>query len=367
MNKLHWLIIIGQVIASVAYASHEIIVSQQQIRQLGITLAPVEAASSLTTDRLPGQVVIPPQQERVVSAPYAGLIVSMQSALSDDVNKGQVLAELESPGLVSLQREFLQALTDANLVKTNFIRDETLFKEGIIAERRYLETKGQYEQTLATVNEKKQTLKLAGMSQSDIQTLEKTRSLSSNLKVTAPISGVVLEAIAKTGQRVDTAQPLYRIAKLEPLWLEIKVPVDRMQGIAVGTAVETPCPGVSANVTLIGKNVNPESQTLLVRAEVSGDDRGVCLHPGQFVQLRLKLATTQARFRVPSTAIVRSSNQYFVFVHIPAGFEPRQVEVVGKQANYTVISGGALSTSERVAISGLAAIKAAWMGIGGGE
>lgn len=354
---------LGMLLTSVAFASHEIAINQEQMDRLGIALGPVEAAQVLSTDRLPSQVVIPPQQERVVSAPQGGLVTALHAAVGDQVRADQTLAIMNSPDLVALQRDFLQAITQAHLAQTQLQRDRRLSEEGIIAERRYLETRSRYEETAATLEERRQSLQLAGMSAESVRELERSRKLSSALQVTAPIQGVVLEQAVVVGQRVNPAEPLYRIGQLEPLWLEIRVPVDRLTGVAPGTTVQIPqCTGSAAQVTVIGQNVDPESQSVLVRASVTGAEG--CLRPGQFLQVNLQLASEQAQFKVPQSAVVRSGDNAFVFVHEPNGFVPVAVHLAGRDGGYAIIAGN-LNTEQRVAISGLAAIKAAWLGMGG--
>ncbi len=119
-----------------AEASHEIAISPEQMERLGIILARVEPAEAYVTDRLPARVMIPPQQARVVAAPRGGLVTALRAAQGDEVQAGEVLAHIESPEMVGLQRELLQAATQLRLAETERKRDEQLFKEGIIAERR---------------------------------------------------------------------------------------------------------------------------------------------------------------------------------------------------------------------------------------
>ncbi len=354
---------LGMLLSSVAFASHEIAISQEQMDRLGIALGPIAPAQSLTTDRLPSQVVIPPQQERVVSAPQSGLVTELRAAVGDQVTAGQVLATMDSPELVALQRDFLQAGTQTHLAQTQLQRDRRLVDEGIIAERRYLETRSRYEEAAAGLEQRRQALTLAGMNADAIKELQRSRKLSSTLEVTAPIDGVILEQRVVVGQRLNPAEPLYRIGQLEPLWLEIRVPVDRLSGIAPGTEVQiAPCPDASARVTVIGKNVDRESQSVLVRASV--ESANGCLRPGQFLQVSLRLASETAHFKVAQSAVIRSGERSFVFVHEPNGFAPVPVEVIGQDAGYAVVS-GALNADLQIAVSGLAAIKAAWLGMGG--
>lgn len=363
-RALSLLVLPLSLLAAGTQAAHEIAISDEQAARLGITLVPIEAVSAYVTDRLPARVVIPPQQARVVAAPRGGLVTALEAALGDSVSERQVLARIESPDLVVLQRELLQAATQLRLARSELERDAQLHKEGIIAERRLLETRSRHEEAAALVDERRQVLLLAGMSEPEVAELEASRKLSTTLPVRSPIAGVVVEAQAVLGERVGESQPLYRIARMEPLWLEIDTPIDRLAGVSEGSPVELPCPGGSAQVSLIGRNVDPTNQTVMVRSEVK--DSGDCLRPGQFVEVRLRLASAKPQFRVPSGSITRIGDADMVFVQEPAGFAPVSVLVLGREDGYSVVTGG-LAPDARVAASGIAALKAAWTGRDGGE
>jgi cobalt-zinc-cadmium efflux system membrane fusion protein len=346
----------------VGSASHEIPITAEQMDHLGIAVATVEPTTSFATDQLPGRVVIPPRQERVVSTPAEGLVTVLQAGAGDEVKQGDLLALIESPALIVLQREFLQAKTEEKLAATDLNRDRQLFNEGIVAERRYLETRSKHERMAATLEERRQALRLAGMDQAAIETLETSRTLSSELAVRAPITGVVLKGMAVVGQRVNGADPLYRLAQLEPLWLEIQVPLDRVTGVQPGASVELPCPQGEGVVQLIGRDVDPDSQTILVRAEVREAEE--CLRPGQYVQVRLKMGSAEQLYRLPASAVVQTSELSVVFVQAPYGFAAIRVHIAGYDQGYVIVS-GQLDAGESVAVAGLAALKARWIGLGG--
>nr|MBS0022408.1 efflux RND transporter periplasmic adaptor subunit [Gammaproteobacteria bacterium] len=352
-------------VMSAPFASHEVPISEAQMKYLGINLAPVEPATWVATDRLAAQVTIPPRQERVVSTPAEGLVIELRAGVGDEVTQGDVLALIESPSLVALQREFLQAITKQKLAAAEFKRDAQLFQEGIIAERRYLATRSGFQEAEATLDERRQALALSNMNEAAIDQLARTRRLTSELEVKAPIDGVILEGMVVVGQRLDRSAPLYRLAQLETLWLHIRVPLGRLAGVVLEAPVELPCKDRgSAQVTLIGRNVDPDSQTVLVRAEAH--DVGACLRPGQFLQVRLKLSGNERRFRIPASAVVRTREMSLVFVRAPFGFFATPVDIAGQDNGFAIVT-GELEADASVAVSGLAAIKGAWMGLGGSE
>ena len=81
---------------------------------------------------------MPPQQLRMVAAPAAGLVEMLLVAPDEEVKEGDPIARLKSSELVEAQHAFLHADADANLAVEKLRRDEQLFKERIIAERRLL-------------------------------------------------------------------------------------------------------------------------------------------------------------------------------------------------------------------------------------
>jgi cobalt-zinc-cadmium efflux system membrane fusion protein len=345
--------------AGMAHAAHEIAISQEQMQRIGIGLVAVEPARSYVTDRMPARVAIPPQQVRVLSASRGGLVTALAVSESDEVQAGEVLVHIESPGLVGLQRELLQAATQLRLAQAEVQRNEQLRKTKSVSERIYLESRSTLEEAEALVDERRQVLLLAGITPEALADLEQARRITSTLEVRSPIDGVVVEVPAVLGERVEDSEPLVRVARLEPLWLEIGVPLDRLQGVKPGGGVEIPCRSGGAQVDLIGRKVDPANQTVQVRAEVR--EAGECLRPGQFVEVRLQLSGSEAQFRVPSSAITRIGDAPMVFVHEAAGFAPVAVEVVTREGEYSIVTGG-LAAGSQVAASGIASLKAAWAG-----
>ncbi len=364
MRSQSFLLLLAAIVAPL-HAAQVVPFSAEQMQRVGVRTEAVSETTALFTNRVPAQVVIPPEQERVVTAPQTGLVTAIRAAVGDTVKRGQMLAELESPELIRLQRAFLHAATAMQLARADLNRDRKLYKEGIIAERRFLETRSHFEQASATLEENRQGLALAGMSADAIQELEKKRRLSSGLSVASPIDGVVLAQMAVTGQRVDIADALYRVGRLGSLWLSVRVPLDMLGALQPDLPAEVHgCPDARARITLVGAEVDPTNQTALVRVEVTKNPG--CLRPGQFVEVRLALESDTHLYSVPRAAVVRSGDKAMVFVQQADGFAARPVTVLGQRGEQSVVK-AMLKPGERVAVAGLAAIKGAWLGVGGSE
>ncbi|MGR9013947.1 MAG: efflux RND transporter periplasmic adaptor subunit [Gammaproteobacteria bacterium] len=348
------------------YATDNIIqISRDNIDNLGVKLGKLQAVTQFPVLSAPAKVVIPPAQEYIVSASQAGVIEKLNAAIGDKVVKGQVLAQINSPDLLTLQREYLKAASTRRAFLMNYNRDKKLLEEGVIPDRRWQETSSQYNSSVSEVDEHRQLLEIAGMTTSEVNHLAKTHHLTRQLNVRAPIAGVVLERLAVAGTRIDMMAPLYRVANLDELWLEMAIPQERMNSIKIGDRVVVENSKAGAKITLLGQSVNPENQTILARAVIEVKD-DAHLRPGQRLNTRVIQSSDQTVFKIPNTAIAQNEGKAYIFVRKPQGFLVTPITVVGKQDDQSIIS-GELSADEQIAIKGAVALKANWLGLGGDE
>lgn len=345
-------------------AENVIQISKENLDNLGIKLGKLEPVTQFPVLSAPAKVMVPPTQEYIVSASQAGLIDKMNVAVGDKVEKGQVLVELNSPELLTLQREYLKADSVRRIHLVNYNRDKKLLEEGVIPERRWLETSSEYHSVVSEADEQRQLLEIAGMTAAEIDHLVKTRRLAGRLRARSPITGIVLERLAVAGTRIDILAPLYRIANLDELWLEIAIPQERIGGIKIGDRVMVENSEVSAKITLLGQSVNPENQTILARAVVTKDTAS--LRAGQRLNTRIIQPSDKATFKIPNTAIAQNEGEAFIFIRTQQGFLVTPVTVAGKQGDESIIS-GKLTGNEEIAVQGAVALKANWLGLGSDE
>ncbi len=339
-------------------AAESVKFSPAQIKALGVETAALEARQSGRIQGLPAEVVVPNKQLFVVAAPLAGLVQQVMVAAGVGVAKGQTLARFQSPQLAEIHRGYLQASTQVQLAQENLQRDQQLLKEGIIAESRYLTARSQHAEAAAAYAERRQALRMAGVSEA---ALKKQGGFSGTIDIIAPAAGVVLEQLVEPGQRVEAATPLFKVAQIDPLWLEIQLPVAQIPGVSEGDAVAVPAAGAAGTVIAVGKNVGA-NQTVTVRAQIrTGADK---LRPGQFVEASLSPSVAHVRqWSVPNAAVVRHDAKVLLFVQTKEGFAATPVDIVREGPASTIVT-GSLKGDERVAVRGVASLKAALAGIG---
>lgn len=326
-------------------------INEDQMRVAGVETQPVEQESGMGELVVPGVVAVPPQQLRIVAAPAAGLVETLLVAIDQDVARGAPIATLKSSELVEAQRAFLHAVSDANLAAEKLRRDEQLFKEHIIAERRLIVTRAEAIQAHSALDERRQILSLAGMTDEEIDALQRERKLASSLVVRAPIAGTVLQRHGTTGERVQASAPLITIARLDPIWVNLQVPLGRAASLDNVDRVHLPSAGVDGKLIRIGRTVDAATQSVTAVAEFR-PGRSV-LRPGQAVQAIMRISgggVTQ--WRVSADALVNFKNHNWVFVRTPEGFVATPVTLLSETPQYASVL-GALKKSDRVATRGL--------------
>ncbi|HEX8964105.1 MAG TPA: efflux RND transporter periplasmic adaptor subunit [Rhodocyclaceae bacterium] len=352
-----------------AAAQDELIrLGPEQAKAAGIAVARLDGLRSNGERRLPAQVIVPPSQSEVVSAPIAGVVTAVKAAYGETVKRGQVMARMQGPQLLELQREFAGARAQADVAAEQRKRDESLYADGIISRSRLAVAQATDRQANALLAEKRAALRLAGMG----EPAAVGTGFSGTATVRAPLDGVVLDAAAQPGQRVEATAVLFKLGRLSPLWLEIQASAAQAAGLSLGDHVAVPgCPE-TGKLTMISPHLNPSTQSLLLRAEFSNADG--CLRPFQFINARIESKETKAlnAWRVPNTAVVRHQGQAWLFAEAPGGYQPVPVRVIEEVEQASLVGPAEGSTTTlradlRVVVKGSATIKAAWLGIGAPE
>lgn len=331
-----------------------------QIKSLGVETAPLTRHRGSLSPGMPATVVIPDGQTRVLAAPLAGLVLATLTAEGEPVKRGQVMVRLSSPELIGLQGGLAQAASALSLAQDSAQRDAGLLREGIIAESRARSSAAGLAQAKAALNSQRAILRAHGLNDAALARAERGEDFASVIELAAPISGVVMTRQANLGSRVEAATALYTIASLNPLWIEIDAPADVVTRVKIGMKVELPGRAIQGSVLRVLPGAGA-AQTVRIRARLDNPDAS--LRAGQSVQARIIGLGGGQEVRVRVGAVVHDGGKAYVFVRRSDGFEAREVQVLSQSANELSLAGN-FKDGEMVAVSGLAALKSAWLGAG---
>jgi RND family efflux transporter MFP subunit len=288
-------------------------------------------------------------------------------APGESVAAGDVFAVIESADLLEWQRAFLDASIEAELASLQLERDAALVADGIVAERRLEEASARDRAAAASVDQARQQLAIAGYSRDQIQALARSGQLTSRLELRVPIDGVVTDRFADPGSRVAAMDPILSFADLSEVWVEMHLNAERAVWVESGMRIVLPVAGASlaATITVVGAVIDPETQTVLVRAALENPDRR--LRAGQFFSAEIVAAGTDGSgFSLPAAALVRNGDEAFVFVREESGFRVVRVEPEHEDDRQVLIGSG-IDGSMRIAVRGTSTLKSIWMAAEEGE
>ena len=278
------------------------------------------------------------------------------------VRSGAPLVRIASPELGQLQLQLFQANARATLARQAAQREQGLFDEGIIPQRRVQEAQAALLESAATLNQAKTALRLSGMSAATIERIGTSGKPQDSITLAALQAGIVTAIAVKPGQRVEAATALLHLAQTDSLWLDIQLPVTESAHWKAGTKVKVHDRDVTARILSVSPTVSTGSQTVVLRAAVEGKSGQV--RPGEFVTVDLPIATTQASaqgsWEVPLSAVIHDGKQAYLFIRTADGFEARPVQVMAS-AGQRVRVQGPLKAGEQIAVSGVVALKGAWL------
>ena len=336
-------------IAQVQTATAQTPEQKQQADMLShVSLSPTQRVmanvATVTVARVPlskeiaatGIVQFDQSRQAKVTAWVAGRIDRLHvNTVGAYVSKGKPVAEVYSPDLVSAQEEYLLALKSREQFKNSSIKSIAQGGEGLVGSAR-------------------QRLKLMGVKDEQIAALEKGGKPNLRIPIYTPLSGVVIEKIVQEGQYVNLGDPLFAIADLSRVWVEVEVYENEFPFVKLGQAVSItsqsyPGKPFAGRVSFVYPFLDPKTRTVKVRVEMANP--GLKLKPDMFVNALIKspLGVTLA---IPASAVMDTGKRQVVWVEKEAGmFEPRDVQVGARVGdNVQILSG--LAQGEKVAASG---------------
>ncbi len=270
-----------------------------------------------------------------VSPEVAGRIVQLTVKEGDNVNSGQLIAELD---LEQLERQIAEVETSLDLAKTVFERQSRLWKQNIGSEMQFLEAKNSKERL-----------------EKSLETLHAQLSKS---KVFAPITGVVDKVVLQGGEFVSPGMPIIQILNTNRLKVEADVPETYLQAVRRGEMVTVIFPALDMErrerVSLVGRSIDPANRTFKV--EVNVGNPGGMLKPNLLAKMLINDFTIEDAVVVPLEVVQQevSGNKY-VYV-IEAGAEgpvARKVYVeIGRSYKGNVLIEQGLEGGETLVIEG---------------
>lgn len=322
-----------------------------------VNVAPVVRAEITSTIHAVGTVKALNQAK--ISAKTPGKVEKILADEGDRVEAGQKLAQLEKTDsmLTVRQADAALSMAEANFskAKAEWARAEELFEKGISSQQQYDLAKSGFEVAEASVKQAKANLGLA-------------RNQLGNTDVTTLFGGTVTHKYVDIGERVNPGQPLFEVAEIDPVEIEIGVSDKRFSELKLGQPVNIAVDGYphesfEGTVKNIQPSIAPMTRTFNVIVGLANPEE--LLKPGMFARAEIEIDHHPQALVMPRSAALEEEGNYYAVavrdnkahrVEITLGFrDGDRVEVLGglSEGEQVVLEGAyALAEGAPVQISG---------------
>lgn len=307
-----------------------------------VRTTPVRRAETGVEVRLLGRLESDETRERTVTPWTAGRIDRLLvNNVGAGVGPGQVIAHLFSPEVYSAHQDLIQAK-----------RQRASLRDGLA---------GAQTAATAALEAARTRLVLLGVSSEDIDRMERADTPWRYVKIRSDFGGTVLELHVAQGAYVAAGSPLFRLADLSRLWVQLDAYENDLSRIApkqdVTLRVDSfPGEVFRGKISFIDRVVDPRMRTARVRVEVANKDGR--LRPGMFAQAVIdapEAKSSASPLVIPDTAPLFTGMRSVVYVEVTGQdrptYEAREVRLGPRAGNlYPVVSG--LEEGDQVVVQG---------------
>jgi RND family efflux transporter MFP subunit len=253
----------------------------------------------------------------------------------DTVYAGQPLVSIYSPELYTTQEEYLLALHSAREL------EDSSFSGVVESSERLLDAA-------------RRRFKLWGISDTEIERLERTGEPLETIRLYSPYSGYITKSTAEPGMYVQPGTELFVVADTSSVWVLADIYESELPLIKKGVKATIEMPygdtePMEGTISHVYPYVEGTSRTVKARFEFPNRD-GTLL-PMMYVDVSIEIDLDE-QMVIPEEAILNSGGRKIVFVTGDDGhLEPREVMVMTNAEGYAVIHHG-LEVGETVVTSG---------------
>jgi len=272
-------------------------------------------------------LALPGTLQGYVQAPIAarasGYVKRWTKDIGSRVEKGELLAEIETPELDQQLSQGAaaraQAASSLALANSTMERWEALRKKDAVSQQELDERRSNDAQARANL----------GAADANVDRL---RQLAGFKRIVAPFSGVIMRRNVDVGDLIDAggSRPLFLLAQTDPLRIYVNVPQTYTQMIKVGQQVTV------TQAELVGQKFRGEvartagaidTATRTMQVEVTLPNKEGLLLPGAYVQVALPLAPSQA-LTIPANALmIRGDGMRVAVVDAAGAIRLRTVKI----------------------------------------
>jgi Cu(I)/Ag(I) efflux system membrane fusion protein len=308
--------------------------TQQVMANLATTPAAVKPVNREIT--CTGIVAYNQERQGRISAWLAGRVDRMLvKSVGSEVHKDRPVAEIYSVDLYNAQVQYLLAYKTIRVLNNSISVSFPI-------------------NTHMAMGDASERLRQLGFREEQFQELQKADKPNVHVPIYSPFSGLVTEKFVKEGQYVNIGEPLFAIADLSRIWIELEVFESDLAQVKVGQNVSilsSSYPGETfrGKVKLVYPFLDEKTRTAKIRVELPNP--GLKLKPEMYVQASISVPQATSLV-VPTSAVMDTGMKQVVWIEsAPGVFLPREVKTGIRSGKEMQILSG-LKAGEKVANTG---------------
>ncbi|OUS02579.1 efflux transporter periplasmic adaptor subunit [Flavobacteriales bacterium 33_180_T64] len=315
----------------------ELTLTNKQLNILNIKIDTLTKRNMNGFIQVNGQLGVPPQNEAVVTTTLGANINSIKVIEGDKVRKGQVLAYVSHPDIISLQTDYLQTYNTLLFLEQDYNRQKKLYDAKVGSGRDYQQAKSKFSSAKGLAKGYESQLRLLGLSPKNAR--------EGNIVQIAPIrssiDGFIEKVQIKSGQFVQPQTPLFEVVNTEHIHADLMVFEKDISKVKDGQLVKFSIEALGneemiAKIYSVGKSFEEGPKALHVHAEIENKDKN--LIPGMYVNARIITESIEKQ-ALPEDAVFQEGEKYYVFTakkerNDTWSFVPKEVVVNSRSDGY---------------------------------
>lgn len=297
---------------------NEVVLTEAQISLMGIEITKIELQNINGYIKVNGEIMMNQDNESKVGSIIPGRVKKIYVKEGTFVRAGQTLAVIETPDLINVQVEYINAKNEFEFAKQEYDRQKKLNNDNIGSKKNLEEIEANYKRTLAnykTLEEKLSSYKISKNRLENIYT-DTVANLQRNFAVTAPISGNVVSRMISIGQYVEPSMDMFHIVNTSSVYVDLSIFEKDLPYVQVGQKVDIEIGSNTddkhqGKISFISNIFDDKNRTVKVRVAI--DNRSRKLYPFMFVTAKIYVNESSVP-SIPVSSVESEGESKYIFI-----------------------------------------------------
>lgn len=300
-----------------------------------ITIEPVQKRAVSESINLTGNITYNGDHVVQFNSLVEGIITKTTFSLGDYVKKGQVLAEIKSTELNSMQSESKSFQSQIAVAQRNLQSVKSMFEDGIASQKDLMQAQSELDVLKSSLENVRANLAMFSAS-----------SERSVFLIKAPTEGYIVDKNISPGMQItDSSDPLFTISDLKEIWVLVNVYTSNLKNVSENMPVDVTTPAYpgeifKGKIKMLAKVFDADEHVL--KARIVMENKNLKLKPGMTADIIIdKSLGGDMLAAVPAKAVIFDNNRDHILVYKnDCTIETREINPVIKNNNWVYFDKG---------------------------